>query len=180
MMRKFALIIAAVACFSMGSYAQGMFQKGTQLFKLGVGVNGDGTPVEVSYEKGVKEDFLGVEGLVLGLGGNLGYYGYKNDFANLAGSYTWKYTNIIVAGRALAHYPIIDKLDTYTGVLLGYNVASSKYEGPNAGSIPSPSVGGVVFGGIAGARYEFSQSLGAYIEAGFGISNLNVGLAYKF
>ena len=180
MMRKIALIIAAVACFSMGSYAQGMFEKGTQLFKLGVGVNSDGTPLEVSYEKGVKEDFLGVEGLVLGLGGNLGYYGYKEDFSNLAGSYSWKYTNIIVGARGLAHYPLIDKLDTYAGLMLAYNVASTKYSGPNAGSIASPSVGGFVFGGVAGARYEFSESLGAYIEAGFGISNFTVGLAYKF
>lgn len=180
MMRKFALIITAVACFSMGSYAQGMFEKGTQLFKLGVGVNSNGIPFEVSYEKGVQEDFLGVEDLVLGLGGNLGYYGYKEDFSTMAGSYSWKYTNIIVAGRALGHYPLIDKLDTYAGLMLGYNVASTKYSGSNAGSIPSPSVGGIVFGGVAGARYEFNQSWGAYLEAGFGVSNLNVGVAYKF
>ena len=175
-MKKLALIIAAVAIFSMSSNAQDLFKKGTQLFKLGIGVNGDGTPIDVSYEKGVKEDFLGVDGLVLGLGGNFGYY----DFSNLAGSYSWKYTNIIVGARALAHYPIIDKLDTYGGVILAYNVASAKYDGPNAGSIPTPSVGGFVFGGIAGARYEFSESLGAYIEAGFGISNVSLGLAYKF
>lgn len=179
-MKKLALIIAAIVCISVGSNAQGMFQKGTQLFKLGIGVNGNGTPFEVSYEKGFKEDFLGVDGLVLGLGGNAGYYGYKEDFSNLAGSYSWKYTDFIIAGRALAHYPLISKLDTYAGVMLGYNVASVKYDGPNSGSMPSPSVGGVVFGGVAGARYEFDQSWGAYVEAGFGISNLNLGVAYKF
>ncbi len=179
-MRKLALIIAAVACFSVSSNAQDMFVKGTQLFKLGVGVNSNGTPLDISYEKGIQDDFLGVDGLVLGLGGNLGYYGYKEDFTNLAGSFSWKYTNIIVGARALVHYPLIDKLDTYTGVMLGYNVASAKYEGPNAGSIASPSVGGIVFGGLVGARYEFSQSLGAYIEAGFGISNVSLGIAYKF
>lgn len=179
-MKKLVLIIAAIAIFSMGSDAQDLFKKGTQLFKLGIGVNSDGTPIDVSYEKGVKEDLFGVDGLVLGLGGNFGYYGNKEDFSNWAGSYSWKYTNIIIAGRALAHYPLIDQLDTYSGVLLGYNVASSKYDGPNAGSIPSPSIGGVVFGGVVGARYEFSPSLGAYLEAGFGISNVSFGLAYKF
>ena len=179
-MKKLVLIIAAVACFSVGSNAQGMFEKGTQLFKLGIGVNGDGTPIDVSYEKGVKENFLGVDGLVLGLGGNFGYYGNKEDFSSLAGSYSWKYTNIIVGARALGHYPLISSLDTYAGVMLGYNIASVKYDGPNAGSIPSPSVGGVVFGGVVGARYEFSETLGAYVEAGFGISNVSLGLAYKF
>jgi hypothetical protein len=179
-MKKLALIIAVVACFSVSSNAQEMFGKGTQLFKLGIGVNGNGTPFEVSYERGVKDDFLGVDGLVLGLGGNIGYYGYKENFAGYGINYSWKYTDVIVAGRALAHYPIIDKLDTYAGVLLGYNVASVKYDGPNSGSIPTPSAGGVVFGGVAGARYEFSQSWGAYVEAGFGISNVNLGIAYKF
>ena len=177
-MRKLALIIAAIAFFSMGSSAQGMFEEGTQLFKLGIGLNGNGTPLDVSYEKGVKENFLGVDGLVLGLGGNLSYYGYKEDFSVPGLNYSWKYTNIVVAARALAHYPLIDKLDTYAGVALGYNVASVKYSG--AGTMPSPSVGGIVFGGLVGARYEFSQSLGAYIEAGSSISNLSLGLAYKF
>jgi len=179
-MKKIALIIVAIVCVSLGSSAQGMFEKGTQLFKLGIGVNGVGTPFEVSYERGVKENFLGVDGLVLGLGANVGYYGYSEDFSNLAGSYSWKYTDLIVAGRALAHYPLINKLDTYGGVILGYNVASVKYDGPNASSMPSPSAGGFVFGGVVGARYEFNQSWGAYVEAGFGISNLNLGVAYKF
>lgn len=179
-MKKLVLIIAAIVCISVGSNAQGMFEKGTQLFKLGIGVNGNGTPFEVSYERGVKEDFLGVQGLVLGLGGNIGYYGYKEDFAGYGMNYSWKYTDFIVAGRALAHYPLINKLDTYGGVILGYNVASVKYDGPNSSSIPTPSAGGFVFGGVVGTRYEFSQTWGAYVEAGFGISNLNLGVAYKF
>ncbi len=179
-MRKLALIIAAVACFSVGSNAQGMFKKGTQLFKLGIGINGHGTPIEASYEKGVKSDFLGVQGLVLGFGANLGYYGYKENFSNLAGSFSWKYTDLIIAGRALAHYEIIKKLDTYGGLMLGYNVASAKYDGPNAGSIPTPSVGGIVVGGLVGARYEFNQQWGAYLEVGYSTSYGNVGIAYKF
>lgn len=179
-MKKLALIIAAVTLFTMGSNAQGLFEKGTQIVKFGIGINGDGTPVEASYEKGVKENFLGVDGLVLGLGGNVGYYGYKEDFAVPTMSYSWKYTDFIVAGRALAHYPLVKKLDTYGGVLLGYNVASVKYDGPNAGSMPTPSAGGFVFGGVAGARYEFNQTWGAYAEVGFGVSNLNLGVAYKF
>jgi hypothetical protein len=182
-MRKLALIIVAIACFSMGSNAQKMFEKGTQLFKLGVGVNGLGTPIDVSYEKGVKEDFLGVDGLVLGIGAGIGYYGYKEDFVGLDANglpekYSWEYTNIIIGARALAHYQFIKKLDTYSGVILGYNKASLKYVG--SGSMPSPSAGGIVFGGLIGARYELSESLGAYVEAGFGISNVSVGLAYKF
>lgn len=179
-MRKLALIIAAVACLSVSSNAQEMFEKGTQLFKLGVGINGNGTPLEVSYEKGVKEDFLGVDGLVLGLGGNVGYYGYKEDFVGYGINYSWKYTNMVIAARGLVHYSLISSLDTYGGVVLGYNVASTKYDGPSASSIASPSAGGLVFGGLVGARYEFSENLGAYLEVGYSISYANIGIAYKF
>lgn len=179
-MRKFALIMAAVACLCMGAQAQGMFEKGTQLFKFGVGVNSFGLPLEASYEKGVKENFLGVDKLVLGLGGHLGYYGYKEEFSMFSGAYSWKYTNIILGGRALAHYPFFDKLDTYAGLMLAYNVASVNYTGPDSGNIDSPSVGGLVFGGVAGARYEFNPTWGAYVEAGFGVSNFTIGAAYKF
>ena len=178
-MKNLVLAIAAVVLFTMGANAQGLFGKGTQLFKFGVGLNGDGTPVEVSYEKGVKENFLNVNGLVLGLGGNLGYYGYKEDFAIPGMSYSWKYTNIVVSGRALAHYNLIDKLDTYAGLTLGYNVASTKYDGPNASLIPTPSAGGFVFGGLVGARYEFNEKWGAYLELG-NTAYCNVGVAYKF
>jgi hypothetical protein len=178
-MKKFVLIIAAIAICTLSVNAQNMFEKGTQLFKFGVGVNDVGVPIEVTYEKGIIEDFL-TEGLVLGIGANVGYYGYKQEFASMAGPYSWKYTNMIIAGRALGHYSLIDKLDTYAGLVLGYNVASVKYSGANEDLINSPTVGGLVFGGLVGARYEFNPNLGIYAEAGYSISYLNVGLAYKF
>jgi len=179
-MKKLVLIVAAVALFSLCSNAQGTFVKGTKVFKFGVGINGSGTPVEASYEAGVTNNFLGVKGMVLGLGANLGYYGYKESFNNMAGSYSWKYSDIVIAGRAVAHYPLIKKLDTYFGLMLGYNVASASYDGPNAGSIPTPSVGGVVWGGLIGARYEFSKNWGAYLELGKSTANACLGVAYKF
>ena len=178
-MKRFILVLAVFAVAVLNTQAQDMFEKGTQLFKFGFGVNGVGVPVEVSYEKGIIEDFL-TEGLVLGIGANVGYYGYKEEFPSIAGSYSYKYTNMVIAARALGHYSLIDNLDTYAGLVLGYNVASAKYDGPNAGLISSPSVGGLVFGGLVGARYEFNPKLGIYAEAGYSISYLNVGLAYKF
>ncbi len=120
----------------------------TRIFKVGVGLNGDGTPVEVFYEKGIKKDLLNVKGLVLGLGGNLGYYGYKENFPGFTGtgSYSWKYTNMVVAGLALGHYSLIDKLDTYGMFVFGYNIASTKFDEPGSSTIASPSDGGLVLG----------------------------------
>lgn len=176
-MRKLVLLIAVVALFSVVSNAQEMFEKGTQVVKVGLGINGHGIPLEVSYEKGIVNDFLEVKGLVLGVGANLGYYGYKENFG---GNLSWKYTNVIVAGRALVHYKFIDQLDTYAGIMLGYNVAKAKYDGVNSGFLQTPTVGGIVYGGLLGARYEFNQNWGAYFELGYSTSFGNLGIAYKF
>jgi len=183
-MKKLVLIVVAITLFSINSNAQGTFVKGTKVFKFGVGINGNGTPVEASYEAGVTNNFLGVKGMVLGLGASLGYYGYKEDMSTttMLGTYktSFKYSNIVIAGRALAHYPIIKKLDTYAGIILGYNVAKASLDGDNAASMPIPSVGGVVWGGIIGARYEFNKNWGAYLELGKSTTNACLGVAYKF
>jgi hypothetical protein len=62
------------------------------------------------------------------------------------GGWGWKYSNIIIGVRGNFHYPLIDKLDTYTGLLLGCDIATSKEFG---NSVPgynySASSGGVVY-----------------------------------
>jgi hypothetical protein len=64
--------------------------------------------------------------------------------------------------------------------MLGYNVAKAKYDGVNSALVQSPAVGGVVYGGLLGARYEFNQNWGAYLELGYSTSFGNLGIAYKF
>lgn len=179
-MKKLALIFAAIVICAASTNAQDLFGEGTKLIKVGLGLNGYGIPVEVSYEKGIKENFLGVDGLVLGLGGNLGYYGYSEDFSGFGGNYSWKYSNIVLAARGLGHYSFIPKLDTYAGLVLGYNIANVKYDGPSGSLLDSPSAGGLVLGGLVGARYEFNEKWGAYMELGYSISYATVGVAYKF
>jgi len=89
-MKKLVLIIAVFAIFSMSANAQDVFGKGTQLFKIGIGFNSLAIPIEVSYEKGVKDGIFGVEKLNLGLGVYGGYFGYSEDFAFSDGSkYSW-------------------------------------------------------------------------------------------
>ena len=178
-MKKISLLIVAAFLLLGSANAQkSMFQKGTQLFKVGVGYVAEGFPLEVSYEKGFKTDLAGVKGLNLGLGGYLGYYGFTEDFSNLAGDYSFKYTYIIVGGRAIAHYQFIENFDTYFGVMLGYNIASVSYDGP--GSLDVPSAGGFTYSGVVGVRYEFNPKMGVYVEAGYGVANVTAGLAVKF
>jgi len=193
-MRKLVLIIAAFAFISVGSSAvekaKGkpkvveMFAKNTQLFHVGIGINSDATPIELSYEKGIKDDLFGVKGLNLGVGGYFNYFGYSSDFAGFSEAgpttYTWKYSNIVLGGRALAHYKLIDKFDTYAGVMVGYDIFGAKLSPANS-NIPVTAASFVFYGGVAGVRYEFSPKLGVYLEGGSAsVSNASIGIAYKF
>jgi hypothetical protein len=190
-MKKIAFFMAA-ATLLVGSVSaqKSMFEKGDQLFKVGIGYAALGFPIEVSYEKGFKEDFAGVKGLDLGLGGYFGYYGWTEDFSVPGGygysgySYSWNYRYMIVGGRALAHYKFIDNFDTYFGVMLGYNIAKVTFKGPKEWEEYwddlTPAAGGFAYSGVVGVRYEFNPKVGAYVEAGYGVANLTAGLAIKF
>lgn len=191
-MKKVTLFMAA-ATLLMGSVSaqKSMFDKGDQLFKVGLGYTSIGFPLEVAYEKGFKEDLGGIKGLNLGLGGYFAYFSYAEDFTIPSYSngsvrnvdYSWKYTNIIIGGRAIGHYQFIDNFDTYFGVMLGYTLGKSSFDGPAeiedlVGE--SPAVGAFTYSGVVGVRYEFNPKMGVYVEAGYGVANVTAGLAIKF
>ncbi len=66
--------------------------------------------------------------------------------------------------------------------MLAYRAASFKDETnyPNGvGSFSAGTYSGVSLTGLIGARYYFTDKIGAYLEAGFGVSVLQLGLAVK-
>jgi len=162
-----------------------VFEKGTQVIHVGIGLNSTATPVELSYEKGIMNNLFGVKKLNLGVGAYFNYFGSSSDFAGfsstgVATTYTWKYTNIVLGGRALAHYQLMPKLDTYAGVMIGYDIFGAKLS-PENSNIPATAASFVFYGGVAGIRYEFSPKLGVYLEGGSAsVSNASIGIAYKF
>jgi len=170
-MKKLALLIVAVAFLQIGLKAQD-----SQLIKVGIGVNSNATPIEASYERGVKKDFLGVKNLTLGLGVYGSYYGYNKD--------GWSFSYAIIGARALVHYPIFEKLEAYAGFMLGYDKATITYSGP-LGDLTA-SGGGFQWNGVGGLRYVFNDHWGVYAEANYsstsGASGTaeSIGVAYKF
>ncbi|MBV5312288.1 MAG: hypothetical protein JZU47_03270 [Prolixibacteraceae bacterium] len=141
----------------------------------GVGYKGSVPPLSGSLEVVIKDDLFEGKG-ALGVGGYLGYSAYKWEYSG----WGWKYSNIIIGPRGYLHYNLIDKLDTYVGAMLGYNIATSKEFG---NSIPgydySASSGGVIFSGFVGARYFFNDKVAGMVELGSGIAYLNIGVALK-
>lgn len=177
--KLFSMLLAFVAVASL--FAQGnMFQKGDKVANLSIGLGnsiyGSGLdagipPIGASFEYGVKDELFN-EKSSLGIGGYLGFTSAGLDY----GFGTATYSSIIVGARGIVHYQLIDNIDTYGGILLGYNIASAKYTGM---TIPGASYGGVAYAGFIGARYYFTPKLAAMAELGYGIAVLNIGVSLK-
>jgi hypothetical protein len=178
--RIFSMLMAFVAI--AGMYAQSdMFAKGDKVVNASIGlgsslyrgIGGGIPPVGASFELGVKDELFN-EKSSLGIGGYAGFTSAEQDLFGAKISYS----SIIVGARGIVHYDIISKIDTYAGVLLGYNIASSKVTG---GALPGvgAAAGGLVYAGFVGARYYFTPKFGAMAELGYGIALLNVGVSLK-
>jgi len=184
-MRQLLLTVVATAVSVLFLNGQDlMFLKGEKVLNLGLGLGNtlySGSyyksqvpPVSASLEIGVVDNVI--EKGVVGVGPYLGYSSFKYEYSD----WGWKYSNIIIGARGSFHYPLVDKLDTYTGLLLGYNIASSKEFG---NSVPgwdySYSAGGLTWSWYIGGRYYFKENLAAMLELGYGIAYLNLGIALK-
>jgi hypothetical protein len=184
-MKRFILILAAVMLGLSQLIAQeSTFTKGTKVINLGIGIGSrlytgsyytsQVPPLSGSFEVDVKDGVIDKGSI--GVGGYLGYSSTKWEYSG----YGWKYSNIVIGPRGSFHYPLAAKLDTYTGLILGYNIASSTSFGSvNPGYNYSVSSGGLVVSWFVGARYYLKEKFALFGEVGFGITNLNLGVAFK-
>jgi len=168
---KKTLLIASIVIFSIAIIipnAQAQWEgKGTKNLNVGVGLGstlGGGLPIGASFDVGFNEN--------IAIGGYAGYAGYTEDF----GFFKYTYSNIILGARGTYHLALVDNIDTYGGLMLGYNVASAKADVAGA---PAVSAGGFIWGGFIGARYMFSDKFGGMVELGNGIAWLQLGLTVK-
>jgi hypothetical protein len=143
----------------------------------GAGYNTGIPPLSVSFEYGLKELGPGI----LGIGGYFGISSYQWESSIGGSTYGWKYSSTIIGARGNYHYNFIDKLDTYAGLMLGFNVISSKETGdwPFGVSFAANS-SRFAYSFYVGGRYYFTESFAVMGELGYGISWLNLGVALKF
>lgn len=173
------LIALAAIFFSIATYAQ-EFGLGSQRLHLGVGIgspyafsgsNSTIPPVHASFEQGITDK--------IGIGGIIGYTSSKYEQSFGASEYSWNFTYLLVGARGSYHFLTSDKYDVYGGAMLGYNIASAKFESNVAGLenfITEPTVGGFAFGAFAGGRYNFNEKVAAFGEIGYNIAWLSVGV----
>lgn len=184
--------VALLATFQM-MQAQNL-ETGNSLINFGIGVGGhygvyssytSQTPAfGLSYDYGFKE---GVGPGLITLGGYVGYKSltYKYDYTyNQSLYYKWTWTYFIVGARGTYQYSVSDKFDLYGGLLLSMNFSKFKHESNDPDyynynynySESGSNLGLTLFGG---ARYGFTENIGAFAELGYGISYLTLGIGYK-
>jgi hypothetical protein len=189
-MKKLSLLLFVVFFLTTIGFGQeSTFNKGDKVVNVGIGF---GTtfyhglyyktsvpPVSISGEYGFKDGIL--DKGVIGLGGYIGYSANKWEYTGFGYDYGTKYKNFILAARGVFHYPFIDKLDTYTGLMVGFRLQTQHDFGDwNTGGVSNTAAGsGPVFSWFAGARYYFTEKFAGMAEIGYGISYLNLGVAIK-
>lgn len=182
-MRK--LLFTVVALFAVVSLsAQDVFKKGDLVGNLGIGIgntlhgsgySGDFPPISLSGEYGVIDGLL--EGKAsIGVGGYLAYSSSSYKYGILGDNFKVKFSDFVIGARGAFHYQFLEKLDTYAGLMLAYDIVSVSGN-KGVGSYDSSTFFVPVF---VGARYYLTENLGVMAELGYGVSVLNIGVSYKF
>lgn len=170
---------------AINSYSQ-LFNVGDKMINAGLGIGATWysgayykttlPPIFISGDVGFKDD---IGPGVLGLGGYLGFSSYKYEVTSVLGNWGWKYTSIIIGARGTYHMDLVDNLDTYGGLLLGYNILTFKEFGDQNWFTGSASSSGLAYSFFVGGRYFFSDSFGVMAELGYGIAWLSLGITLK-
>ncbi len=179
------LMMAILLFGSLSAINAQPIEKGDKVLNLGIGLGSTlytGSyykntmpPVSVSLEVVVKDDLFDNKGAI-GIGGYAGFAGTKYDYMG----WGYKYSNIIIGPRGYLHYNFLDKLDTYTGLLIGYNIVKATEFGTATGWSYDASSSRPIWAWFAGGRYFFNDNFAGMVELGYGIAYLNVGVALKF
>ncbi len=192
-MRASQLIFILVFSLTGGLSAQ-PFTQGVHVINAGIGLGsslgGFGytsqTPgLCLSYEYGMWP--VAGPGLI-SLGGYLGYksFAYRSTYLYQLNhfSYEQKWQYLILGARSAYHYNGLehDKIDLYGGLMLSFNNLSYRYSDNNpVYDYPAETYNsGLSLSLFAGGRYFFTDQIGAYAEAGYGIAYLSIGVAVKF
>ena len=125
-------------------------------------------PISVSGEYGVSDK--------ISVGGFIGFSTAKEEW--LGGQIDYSF--LIIGARGSYHLTIWDKMDTYAGLMLGYNKVSADYDNTVDGIFDfDVAASGVALSAYIGGRYPIKENLSVYGEIGYGISVLNLGVSFK-
>jgi hypothetical protein len=128
-------------------------------YGVGVGVNG---------EYGVTNN--------IGVTGTVSYQGYTTGFVG----YNWTYSTISIMVGGNYHFDLlkVNKLDTYAGLSIGYNIYS--VTSSDSRFAYTDAAGSIGWDGRIGGRYYFSNNIAVACELGWAwLGYLRLGVDFK-
>ena len=135
-----------------------------------------GPAIEASYEHAFGKFGVGLNIAYQSAKETYAYQGYSSYYQPVNYTDTYKLSLLQFMVRGAYHFSAGDKFDPYIGVGLGYCTISDSYTStdPNVTS-SKVSLTGVEFGGFGGARYWFSDHVGAWAEIQYAVASFKVG-----
>ena len=174
--KVFLAALALIGSVSLAN-AQEVFQKGTTAINAGIGLGSYYSgitipPLSVSLDYGVADNLINGNNGSISVGGFAGYTASSHTY----GAYKTTFSYIALGGRGAFHYQFAPKLDTYAGMMISYDIISTPDSWANYVWSYGSRVDWSIF---LGARYFFTEKVGAFAELGYGFYNLNLGVTFK-
>jgi len=108
------------------------------------------------------------------LGAIVIYSTYRTSYPYYNPIYDVTYTNLGFGARGMWHFNFLENLDTYAGLTMGWVVQNS-----SRNEYPAQSF--FLIGVNIGARYFFTNNIGAFLELGYsGLQWGSLGVTFKF
>jgi len=179
-MKKILLSVSLLLITMVSANAQAV-SKGDKIITLGIGFENyfinsgfkySFLPLNASLEYCFMDNLFD-ENSALGIGG---YFGYASSKLKIAGG-TVKQNYTTFGAKGYFHYNFVRDLDTYGGLMLGYNSVNTTAPLNNSYWNESSSVTYSLF---VGARYFFTDNIGAFAEIGYGVTAIELGVAFRF
>jgi len=187
MKKLLVLVIVAMLSLPVLDAQESSFNLGDQVAGIGIGFGSSlysgayyssgVPPISVFYERGIVDDIL--EKGVIGVSGTLGFTSYKYRYSYPGIEWGWNYTTIYFGVGGSFHYPFLDKLDTYAGIGVGYRILFTNEYGDVPGTELSSASGGFQGSLVVGARYYFTEKFAAFLQLGYSIAYVNLGISIK-
>lgn len=187
MMKKIALAVIILLVSAISGFSQeNAFHNGVKVAQAGVGFGFYGMyhdPVLPTFHAAFEVGVVFAPKAPISFGGVLGYarseyHQRVNDPNPRTIDHTWNYFS--VGFRSAYHFSAfipVRKLDVYAGVMLGWTVVD--YDSDD--EYPSQKHANYFMHGVyGGARYYFTDMIGVFAEAGYGIGYITGGVCVKF
>jgi len=169
---------------SISVYGQGNFSKGDNVGSFGLGIgsslgynNGASASPGISLQ--LEHGIWPVDGPgIISLGGYLGYKSFHYSYL----TYDQDLNYTILGVRSAYHWNGIEttEWDLYGGLMFSYNIEDYSDNFPDDYYIERNFNSHFSLSLYLGSRYYFQKNLAGFAELGYGISYLNLGIAYKF